>query len=261
MKRILSLLLLAALLFSLSSCAGNPTKKKPKVFISEGVSITLTKAFKEIKEELDEKGQKINDDGYCARFEAGEVTVRVLNNGLFLAKEFETCTLEEYAEMIVSSNKIMQRQPNEKKNGGAEAPAEASKGSEAEETMEPAAPIPETGTGAESETAGETVLLPESQTAPDTAPETEPEYVRIVPQTENGLTYLEHVELDTSAGFERSYLTVVYRTPTAFWIVQFVCPTTVYEEYKPFFLQWAKTASFAAVFPPPETEAVTGTEA
>ena len=201
MKKILSLLLLCALLLPLASCASDPATADDAFFSAGGMSITLTKAFRET---TDPKGK----DGYCARFEADGITVRALHTGFFLAEAFADCTLEEYAETVISSNRIMQRQPIVY---------------DGKETSDPA----------------------------DTSEK--PEYRRIEPFTEGGLTCLEHVEHDSSSGVDRTVLSVLYKTGTAFWIVQFLCPSDRYEANRPFFMRWASAATFSAIFAPPET--------
>lgn len=46
-------------------------------------------------------------------------------------------------------------------------------------------------------------------------------------------------------GKEYTYFTVLCEANVAFWEVQFVCAKKVYGEYKPYFIEWAKSITFA----------------
>lgn len=61
-------------------------------------------------------------------------------------------------------------------------------------------------------------------------------------QTEDSLTYFERTA--TVDGDEFSYYSVVYRASDAFWLLQFTCETKEYEEYRPYFVNWAKSVTF-----------------
>lgn len=57
--------------------------------------------------------------------------------------------------------------------------------------------------------------------------------------TVDGLTCMEYT-FDNN-GSEYSYFCAMFKGSDAFWLVQFVCMDTIYEEYKPYFIEWAKT--------------------
>ena len=63
-------------------------------------------------------------------------------------------------------------------------------------------------------------------------------------KTEENLTYFERTA--SADGVEFSYYSVMYRAPDAFWLLQFACETTDYEEYRPYFVNWAKSVTFDA---------------
>jgi len=62
---------------------------------------------------------------------------------------------------------------------------------------------------------------------------------------ENGLTYLEYSVKNAASGKTYKYFTAVFEGTDAFWCVQFVCFESAYAEYKPYFINWAKTVTFA----------------
>lgn len=61
-------------------------------------------------------------------------------------------------------------------------------------------------------------------------------------QTQDGLTFFEYTA--TNSGDTYAYLAVVYKTDDAFWLVQFSTLADQVEEYRPTFLEWAKSAVF-----------------
>lgn len=63
-------------------------------------------------------------------------------------------------------------------------------------------------------------------------------------KTEENLTYFERTA--SADGDEFSYFGVMYRASDAFWLLQFTCETTDYEEYRPYFVNWAKSVTFDA---------------
>lgn len=60
---------------------------------------------------------------------------------------------------------------------------------------------------------------------------------------EDGVTYFEYS--GESEGDTFKYFAAMFKGPDAFWLVQFACEDTVYEEYKPYFIDWAKTVEFS----------------
>ena len=62
-------------------------------------------------------------------------------------------------------------------------------------------------------------------------------------KTSDGLTYMEYVA--ESSGQEYGYLVVMYRSADAFWLVQFFSKSADFNEYRPSFINWAKTVTFA----------------
>lgn len=59
---------------------------------------------------------------------------------------------------------------------------------------------------------------------------------------EDGLTsFLYKKEMN---GKNITYYATVFRSTDAFWLVQFACDTEQFEEYKPQFIQYAKTVTF-----------------
>lgn len=63
-------------------------------------------------------------------------------------------------------------------------------------------------------------------------------------KTEENLTYFERTA--SADGDEFVYYSVMYRAPDAFWLLQFTCETKDYEEYRPYFVNWAKSVTFDA---------------
>lgn len=89
MKRIISALLVALLMFSFVSCMGNSAK----TFTSNGMSITLTNAFKENTYE-----------GYTVCYESKDVAVFVLKEAFSLQEGFDEMSLDDYAELVYAAN-------------------------------------------------------------------------------------------------------------------------------------------------------------
>ena len=63
-------------------------------------------------------------------------------------------------------------------------------------------------------------------------------------KTEENLTYFERAA--SADGVEFGYYSVMYRAPDAFWLLQFTCEKKDYEEYRPYFVNWAKSVTFDA---------------
>lgn len=61
----------------------------------------------------------------------------------------------------------------------------------------------------------------------------------------DGLTYMEYVA--TSDNREYGYLVTMFKGPDAFWLVQFFCKNSEYTEYRPYFINWAKTVTFSEI--------------
>lgn len=89
MKKLLSLLLVLVTLFSLVAC-GEP---QPKDFTCQGMTITLTDAFKENTQ-----------GGYTVCYETATVAVFVLKEAFTLQAGLGDKTVEEYAAMVKQSN-------------------------------------------------------------------------------------------------------------------------------------------------------------
>ena len=62
-------------------------------------------------------------------------------------------------------------------------------------------------------------------------------------RTEGGVTYYEYTYIDEEEGENYSYLTAVYKSDEAFWLVQFASGEKDYEDYRDLFLQLADKVS------------------
>ena len=60
----------------------------------------------------------------------------------------------------------------------------------------------------------------------------------------DGLTTMEYSYYNPAAHVTIWYFTVMYQGAGAFWQFQFACDDAHYEEYKPHFIEWAKTVTF-----------------
>ena len=58
---------------------------------------------------------------------------------------------------------------------------------------------------------------------------------------EGALTLMEYTVYNSSKSKTFTYLTSMHKGSDAFWIVQLVCEKDDFEEYKPHFIEWAKT--------------------
>ena len=65
-----------------------------------------------------------------------------------------------------------------------------------------------------------------------------------ITQTE-GLTVFEHSSYNQLEQCTFQYLSVMFKGTDAFWLFQFTCDQTNYQQYKPHFIKWAKTVSFS----------------
>jgi hypothetical protein len=57
----------------------------------------------------------------------------------------------------------------------------------------------------------------------------------------DGLLSIEYSFLNTVENKEFTYYTAMFKGEDAFWMVQFACESSLYEEYRPHFIKWAKT--------------------
>ena len=89
MKKLVSLILATVLLFALASCGA----AQPKDFSSNGMTVTLTTAFKENTQA-----------GYTVCYDSAKVAVFVLKESFSLQPGAENLTLDEYAELVHQSN-------------------------------------------------------------------------------------------------------------------------------------------------------------
>ena len=65
---------------------------------------------------------------------------------------------------------------------------------------------------------------------------------------EGGLTYIEYEFYNKNESLTYKYLTVTYKGVDAFWLVQFACDVKDYNEYKPYFIEWAKTVDVSVKY-------------
>ncbi len=56
-----------------------------------------------------------------------------------------------------------------------------------------------------------------------------------------GIISFEHEAENKEENKTYRYFSAMYKGKDAFWLVQFACEESKYEEYKPYFIQWAKT--------------------
>lgn len=89
MKKFLSLLLAAVMLFGLTSCM----KATPKDFTCEGMTVTLTNRFKEA-----------NYEGYTVCYQSSDMIVIVLKESFSLQAGLDQMTVEEYANLVRQAN-------------------------------------------------------------------------------------------------------------------------------------------------------------
>ena len=89
MKKFLSLLLAAVMLFGLTSCM----EATPKDFTCEGMTVTLTNRFKEA-----------NYEGYTVCYQSSDMMVIVLKESFSLQAGLDKMTLDEYAKLVRQAN-------------------------------------------------------------------------------------------------------------------------------------------------------------
>jgi hypothetical protein len=61
---------------------------------------------------------------------------------------------------------------------------------------------------------------------------------------EEGLVIMEYTFFVESEGTDFVYLTSMYKASDAFWMIQFTCKKENYAEYRPHFVEWAKSVTF-----------------
>ena len=61
---------------------------------------------------------------------------------------------------------------------------------------------------------------------------------------EDGLPLMEYTHYEESRGKNFVCLNAMYKAEDAFWIIEFVCAEADYEEYRPQFIEWAKSVKF-----------------
>lgn len=89
MKKILCCLLVVLFLFSLTACG----TASPKEFTSNGMTVTLTDAFKEASYE-----------GYTVCYESKDVAVFVLKESFSIQEGFGDLSVDDYAELVYTAN-------------------------------------------------------------------------------------------------------------------------------------------------------------
>ena len=65
-------------------------------------------------------------------------------------------------------------------------------------------------------------------------------------KTENGLTSMEYKFYNEQEKITYKYFTTMFKGDDSFWLVQFACNENLYEEFKPHFVDWAKTVDVSA---------------
>lgn len=60
----------------------------------------------------------------------------------------------------------------------------------------------------------------------------------------DGLTTMEYDFYNEEEGNNYRYFATMFKGSDAFWLIQFASLDADYEEYKPYFIEWAKTAKF-----------------
>ena len=106
MKKLLAAVLVACMLLSLVGCGKKAYETKASDFSTDGITITLTKSFKEKFYE-----------GYTVCYDSKDVAVFVIKDSYSLNKSFENMTIEGYANF--ARNTISERNPTQviKNNG------------------------------------------------------------------------------------------------------------------------------------------------
>ena len=61
---------------------------------------------------------------------------------------------------------------------------------------------------------------------------------------EEGLTIMEYTFLNESNGITYAYLTTMFKTSDAFWLIQFTCEKSDYDTRRASYIEWAKSVKF-----------------
>ena len=61
---------------------------------------------------------------------------------------------------------------------------------------------------------------------------------------DEGLITMKYNYYNADEKTSYSYYSVMFKGPSAFWLVQFACEQNSFEEYKPHFIEWAKSVKF-----------------
>ena len=61
----------------------------------------------------------------------------------------------------------------------------------------------------------------------------------------DGLVCFDYRFTNTEQGIEYRYFTTLHESADAFWMVQFVTPTELYDKYVDTFVKWTKTVTFS----------------
>ena len=61
---------------------------------------------------------------------------------------------------------------------------------------------------------------------------------------DEGLTTIQYESYDSDEKVSYIYYTVLYEGKEAFWTIQFFCDKADFDEYKPYFIKWAKSVEF-----------------
>ncbi len=95
MKKILTVLILTAILLSAVGCMGNQKvyEADAKDFTSNGMTVTLTEAFRETEQQ-----------GYTVCYDSNAVAVFALKEAFSLQAGISDWTLEYYADLVKQSN-------------------------------------------------------------------------------------------------------------------------------------------------------------
>lgn len=167
MKKILALVLALITLLSCVSCIGVKVyEAEATEFSSQGLTLTLTKAFK-----------KADVQGYTVAYDSAAVAVFALKESFSLMAGMSDMSVDDYAELL--------REANAARDPGAI-------------------------------------------------------------QTEEGVLFFEYSFYNEEEKTTFKYFTTVHKGDDAFWMVQFATREGVYDEYRPYLLQWAKTVDVTA---------------
>ena len=165
MKKIVSLVLIAVMLLSFTSCMKRAYEFDPKEFTESGMTITLTEGFWVYDEDIGD---------LLVAYEAKEALVMIMKEEFNTVEGMEDLTEVEYGEFWQTANK---------------------------------------------------------------------DYDMDELATVDGLTQTKYTaEVD---GITFVYLNFIFKGPDAFWVFQFASTSANYENYKPYFVEWAKSVKFS----------------